>query len=324
MHWQQHSWQPLMRMVRSITLHVACLPAAAAAAAMAALCAHNTRRTATECCLLLHTMRSMLSKFAHPCCAGLPCSVHRYWGHSLYHPADLPYHLWSEAPTSYSSSSRAGASGPSMAVSGERTAALKANAPAAAAAAAAGQAHGLPQLQGGPDCGWVSRETGWLATMPLGVMTDFRRALQAHTRVQPPLPAPAAAGSGSGSGGTDAPVLPPLPPGIAAQAGKGGLLGPLPTDPAAMYAAAGPEAQAALQQLTELTGRCFSDVPPAGSSSWDERSAVPFRMGEQQGLQRLRYYLGLDAGDEQCSSTLGAGSPPPIANYAESRMGVSG
>ncbi|KAI7843632.1 hypothetical protein COHA_002872 [Chlorella ohadii] len=48
-------------------------------------------------------------------------------------------------------------------------------------------------------------------------------------------------------------------------------------------------------------------------------------MGEQQGLQRLRYYLGLEPGDGGSGSgTLAAGEPPPIADYAEARMGAWG
>ena len=156
-------------------------------------------------------------------------------------------------------------------------------------------------------------------------MSDFRRVLQAHTPVRPPLPAPRASSSssssGGGGGGGGAPALPPLPPAVAAQARKEGLLEPLPTAPAAVYAAAGPAAQTAVQRLEALVGRSFSDLQPAGSGCWDERCAVPLSMGEQQGLQRLQYYLGLEPSDGH--STRAAGQPSPIAGYAESRMGVS-
>ena len=54
----------------------------------------------------------------------------------------------------------------------------------------------------------------------------------------------------------------------------------------------------------------------------DPRTAFPFELGEAQGLQRLRYYLGLEASDG--ASCRGAGEPPPIANYQDSRMLVRG
>lgn len=229
-----------------------------------------------------------------PCCAptGLPCSVHRYWGCTLYHPDDLPFHLW--ACGSASSGGRPGA------------------------AAVAGPAAEQQQQQRG-QCSRVNREQQRFACLP-AVMTDFRKAVQAHARVRPPLPAPRLASNSGGGGDGSAPTLPPLPAATAAAAAEAGLLGPLPTDLASVYSAAGGAATAALACWEALGAVRCAALAPACSGRHDARSALPFGMGEEQAVQRLRYYLGLEESDGH--SVRSVDQEAPIATYRETRMQV--
>ena len=176
-------------------------------------------------------------------------------------------------------------------------------------------------------------------------MSDWRRPVQAHTPVRPPLPDPQPASLGTPASG--APVLPPLPDSVAAAAAEAGLLAPLPTDLHAVYAAAGPAAQAALRRWEALSGLRCAELAPATSGRHDPRSALPFTAGEEEGLQRLRHFLGLPlsgGGDDSSSSSSHGGghngghggaavpapeqqqqqqqqaAPPPIAGYQDSRM----
>lgn len=233
--------------------------------------------------------------------AGLQPSVHHYWGCTLYHPDDLPYSLWQAhndaAEGSESSSPDA------------------ARRPAAAAPPAAAQ-----RQDGGP-CGRPNRQRRRFACLPQ-VMSDFRRPLQAHAPVRPPLPTPCPAGSGSSGV-----VLPPLPAALAAAAAEAGLLAAIPVELAGMYAAAGPAGAAALARWENLTGHRCASLAPAGSGAHDPRSAVPFAMGEEQGLARLRHFLGLPGGDPEGShSDSGSGKPQrrpaPVDDYQQSRMTV--
>jgi len=154
------------------------------------------------------------------------------------------------------------------------------------------------------------------------VMSDFRRVLQAHTPVRPPLPAPVAASSGESSCSSGAPRLPPLPADVVAAAQEAGLLDPIPTQMAGVYAAAGADAAAALQRWMALTGQSCADLAPAGLGVHDARSAVPFSMGGEEAVLRLRRFLGLEGcqgGSKQ------AGKPQaPIVGYQDSRMLVRG
>ena len=177
------------------------------------------------------------------------------------------------------------------------------------------------QRQGqGQACSRVNRQAERYACLP-SVMTDFRKVLQAHTPMRPPLPAPAAAhGSSSGSGGK-VPTLPPLPAATAAAASGAGLLGAIPSVPAGIYAAAGTAAGAALRRWDELAGYRAAELAPAGSGRYDPRSAVPFGMGEEQAVRRLRYYLGLEDSDGRSGHSVRAqGQSPPLEGYQDNRM----
>ena len=239
------------------------------------------------------------SRHAQACChvasAGLPSSVHHYWGATLYHPDDLTYHMFD--------GNTAAAAAPAA---GTRTAALE------------------EQQEQRRSGGW-NRAQQRYACFPRG-MSDFRRVLQAHTPVRPPLPAPVGVGAGgsggsAGGSGNDASVLPPLPADVAAAAAEAGLLRPLPTDLAAVYATAGPAAAAALARWEELVGQRCTALAPAGSGMHDPRSALPFTMGEQEGLQRLRWFLGLGAANDG-SGPAAARQRAPITGYQNSRMQV--
>ena len=227
---------------------------------------------------------------------GLASSVHHYWGCTLYHPDDLPYDLY-----------RQQSGGQQQPSSNSLEAAA-----AAAAAATAQQQHGWA-------CSRANRQQQRYACLP-GVMTDFRKVLQAHTPVRLPLPAPLPAGSSSTGSTSAAPVMPPLPAATAAAAADAGLLAAIPTQTHAVYAAAEPAAAAALGRWEALTGLRCAELAPAGSGQHDARSAVPFSMGEAEAVQRLRYYLGMQESDGH--SVRAGGQPPPIQGYQDSRMQV--
>lgn len=148
-------------------------------------------------------------------------------------------------------------------------------------------------------------------------MTAFRKALKVdpascvaaaetmlpQAPLRPPMPAPVGS-------------LPPFPPDIPHG-------GPLPSTPAALYAAV-PECAAALDALHTATGGMtaaamtvpFDAPPPAGS-------AFPFTVDEASAMQRLRYYLGLEGDDNHDSSTASP-RPAPVQGYKDARMQAVG
>ncbi|KAI8472963.1 MAG: hypothetical protein J3K34DRAFT_501652 [Monoraphidium minutum] len=171
------------------------------------------------------------------------------------------------------------------------------------------------------------------------VMTEFRRAAQAHSAARAPLPRPAAlpplpplSGDGGGGGG---------PGGAAAAAGaalelSNALSAPLPTDVLPLYEAAGPEALGALRRLAALTAapglaapggaapRYAGGAPPGGS-------AFPFEGGEAAAAARLRGFLrgsqgleGPGAAADGGGASGGGGAAAPLEGYGEARMMAGG
>ncbi|KAL4431731.1 hypothetical protein ABPG77_002947 [Micractinium sp. CCAP 211/92] len=237
-------------------------------------------------------------------------SVHRYWGCTLYHPDDLPYALWQAQGSPAAGNEHSG---------------LDSNGTSAGEAQVAGPTAAAEQ-QGGRPSSRPNRQQQRFACLPR-VMSDFRRPLQAAATVRPPLPAPCPADSAPADSRSDAAVLPPFPAALAAAAAEAGLVAGIPTEPAGLYAAAGPAGEAALARWEHLTGQRCASLAPAGCGTHDPRSAVPFTMGEEQALQRLRHILGLPAQGPPgsgCSSEQSPVRPAPIDEYQDSRMTATG
>ncbi|KAL4856395.1 Cryptochrome DASH [Chlorella vulgaris] len=231
-------------------------------------------------------------------------NVHTYWGATLYHPEDLPWQLW--LPDS-DGGGGTGTGSTSSRLPG--TSSSRSGTADASSNGVDGSREGFQQEE------WQQR----CICLP-GVMSDFRKAVQAHAPVRPPFPAPRHAESSSSS--SSSPAMPPLPASFAAAAEDAGLLASLPTYLCRVYAAAGDEAVAALSSWEALTGVACAELAPVCSAQHDARSALPFTMGEQQAQQRLRYYLGLV--DSDGHRLRAAGQPPPIAGYGQSRMQAFG
>jgi deoxyribodipyrimidine photo-lyase len=182
---------------------------------------------------------------------GAGFQARRHWGHTLYHPDDLPY----EAFLSSSASSTV------PLTSGN-------NLPTSVAV----EAGGTRQTQ--EDFGAKVAFTR-LASIP-DVMSDFRRATQATAPVQRPLPTPR--------------WLPKLPPGAAGSGPFLSASDPLPAGVLEVYEAAGPLALQGLQRLQNLTGLDAATLDAIHDPA-DPRSAVPFAISEAEGRRRLRRFL---------------------------------
>nr|QIQ49260.1 DASH cryptochrome [Volvox carteri f. nagariensis] len=210
---------------------------------------------------------------------GVSVSVHTYWGRTLYHPDDLPYHLYDRAAKASSQGGSGMAGG------------------------------GLPRAPSPPHSPTrplpLNADKNRFRNLPR-VMTDFRKATQAAASVRPSLPAP-----------TALPPLPP-PFNEAARslemtaqtvgqrqqqqhmqtseegaAGGDWGLGSIPRTIEEVYDAAG--ARRALQRLQELVGLDYSQllppVEPGPPAPHDPRTAFPFHAGYSSAVRRLRYYV---------------------------------
>ncbi|GAB4814041.1 hypothetical protein N2152v2_001087 [Parachlorella kessleri] len=237
---------------------------------------------------------------------GIKCSIHRYWGATLYHPDDLPYHLFSARKGKAAGTGKQSRHSTSNAAAtphqrgGSEDAEHAAQHAQQQASTAGGAVLGEQQGDGLQGLGRVLVAPQRFASLP-GVMSDFRRPVQANTPVRRPLPTPTS-------------PLPPLP-----TSGEhlAALLGPgIPASLESVYAAGG--ATHALARLESLVGLRVADLPPPGAGPVDPRSASPFTLGEQQGLRRLGYLLGFDTCDGVSSRV--PGYPHPMLVYQESRM----
>ncbi|KAK9808788.1 hypothetical protein WJX72_003695 [[Myrmecia] bisecta] len=149
-------------------------------------------------------------------CRGLTCRLHRYWGATLYHPGDLPYDRF---PVPKDASCYT-----------------------AEAAPAAGNAAD-------------PRSQARLRRIP-PVMTDFRKALEAHASVRCSVPAPD--------------HIPPLP--------QLSCCGNIPTDVRQLYEQVG--ASAALQALEQLTGASVEQLLAQSAEQLDHLDPPPAQYGE--------------------------------------------
>ncbi|EFJ43475.1 cryptochrome [Volvox carteri f. nagariensis] len=211
---------------------------------------------------------------------GVSVSVHTYWDRTLYHPDDLPYHLYDRAAKASSQGGSGMAGG------------------------------GLPRAPSPPHSPTrplpLNADKNRFRNLPR-VMTDFRKATQAAASVRPSLPAP-----------TALPPLPP-PFNEAARslemtaqtvgqrqqqqhmqtseegaAGGDWGLGSIPRTIEEVYDAAG--ARRALQRLQELVGLDYSQLlppvePEGPPAPHDPRTAFPFHAGYSSAVRRLRYYV---------------------------------
>ncbi|GFR39854.1 hypothetical protein Agub_g351, partial [Astrephomene gubernaculifera] len=235
---------------------------------------------------------------------GLTLSVHTYWDRTLYHPDDLPYHLYgkpsrtngkSTAPQkegdTRASSNSIGCNGGGRGEEGEE----------------ATSERGDGELQEGaaslPAC--VDLNPARFCDVP-NVMTEFKKITQTSAPVRPPLPPP--------------PALPPLPAPFnrapssssssSTQLSREQLFGELPASVMQVYEAAG--AVPALRRLEELVGLSYRKLLEAEGEEQgkeeeevgqqeqqeqqhagpaDPRTAFPFTGGHRSAQQRLRYYL---------------------------------
>ncbi|GLI69973.1 hypothetical protein VaNZ11_014626 [Volvox africanus] len=243
---------------------------------------------------------------------GVRVSVHTYWDRTLYHPDDLPYHLYEKA-------SKAITPSPWM-TEPEKTSGDK--------AAGGSQSWALP-----PN----ADRTRFRSIPP--IMTNFRKATQTAASVRPSIPAPtflpplpapfepaaehtgvAAAvavltgrgsslagrpdgedqagqvdGEGAGAGAGAGEESLPLSVGTRHVGHEDrGALGEVPRTVFEVYDAVC--ARDALHRLEELVGLDYSrllapldpDAPPA---LHDPRTAFPFHAGHDRAIQRLRYYV---------------------------------
>ncbi|GIL43896.1 hypothetical protein Vafri_1477 [Volvox africanus] len=295
---------------------------------------------------------------------GVSVSVHSYWDRTLYHPDDLPYHLYEKASKAVSPSP--------WVTEPEKTSGDK-----ALRKAGGNQSWALP-----PN----TDRTRFRSIPP--VMTNFRKATQSAASVRPSIPAPtflpplpapfkpAAQDSGvaaaaavltcggsspggrpdgmdpleqadGGSGGAGACAGEELLPNSVGTRHVGhedrGGLGEVPRTVFEVYDKVC--ARDALHQLEKLVGLDYSrllgpldpDGPPVPC---DPRTAFPFQAGHDRAVQRLRYYvwghpeglqpsgdpsaLGADGGDVDSQAAMGIPPPPSLLYFTNTRAQAVG
>ncbi|GIL95527.1 hypothetical protein Vretimale_1527 [Volvox reticuliferus] len=261
---------------------------------------------------------------------GVNVSVHVYWDRTLYHPDDLPYHLYEKASYAVTPPPLEGQPDPPR----------------------PGRKSSQPRLTGKENASGdraVGGKQSWalppnadrkrFQSIP-PVMTNFRKATQSAASVRPsipapaslpPLPAPFGAAAEDAGGPTAAAVLTgwdsshvgrpdgkdrpeqadgggvnggageelPQHP-LSEHAGHGGVtedgggLGEVPRTVFEVYDAV--DATDALHRLEELVGldysRLLPPIDPDGPPAPHEpRTAFPFHAGHDHALRRLKYYV---------------------------------
>jgi deoxyribodipyrimidine photo-lyase len=228
---------------------------------------------------------------------GMRSSVHWAWGATLYHPEDLPPQVFGASKAGSSGGGNAGKAGSSF-------------------------GWGEEEDQGGGEeispCSRINKEGARFARCP-AVMTEFRKALQAHTPVRALIPAPHS--------------LPPLPPFVGSSKLGCCLCAPLPASVRSVYTAAGEGSVAALSRLSDLAGVDTAALSVPGSHTFPRSSAFPYTVDERSALCRLQYYVGGGCGERDVSvggrssgedSVGGSGSCGRMAGYQSNRMQAAG
>uniref|UniRef100_A0A7S3VN31 Photolyase/cryptochrome alpha/beta domain-containing protein n=2 Tax=Dunaliella tertiolecta TaxID=3047 RepID=A0A7S3VN31_DUNTE len=236
---------------------------------------------------------------------GLTWEMRAHWGHTLYHPDDLPY-------TAMADTVQSGGGRHVESLSSTHQQAGTAHEVSRTSSMAPSAKSGLgTRREGGVDV-----VAARLAAFP-ATMTRFRKALrsQGETPVRPPKPPLQA--------------LPPYPSLSSIQNSGSDL----PSVCAAFdEAGCGP----ALDHLSSFLGLDYRSLPgmaaKPGSADMDRhdpRSSFQLSAGEEAALGRLRSYLwGDGAGQQGCGGAAGdqreANTPTALSNYAVSRAQASG